>query len=105
MAGRIWIKEIIRDRTGKIVDTVCDMDGFRGSMSPQTLAEIEERTPGTVPNIGELFIDEEPEPLTEWKGTKKIGASGNSLSLNVTEACRMMGLERGDAVEVIIRRV
>lgn len=57
MTGRIWITELIRDRTGRVVDTVCDMDGFRGSMSPRTLAEIEQRTPGTVPNIGELFTE------------------------------------------------
>lgn len=44
-------------------------------------------------------------PLTEWKGTKKIVVSGNSMSINVTEACRMMELERGDLVEVIVRRL
>lgn len=45
------------------------------------------------------------EPLTEWRGTKKIVASGNSMAVNITEACRMMGLERGDPVEIVVRKL
>ena len=105
--GQIWIREIIRNKDGIVIDTVCDMDGIRSHMDPQSLVTINERRPGTVPNLGDLFIGEdsdEPEPVTEWTGTKKVGLSGTSLTVAITEACRILGLERGDVVEVTIRR-
>ena len=106
--GLIWIREIIRDKDGKVIDTVCDMDGIRSHMDPQSLVVINERRPGTVPNLGDLFIeedsDETEEQVSEWTGTKKIGLHGSSLSVAITEACRIMGLGRGDVVEVTIRR-
>ena len=107
--GQIWIREIIRNKDGIVIDTVCDMDGIRSHMDPQSLVAINERRPGTVPNLGDLFIVEEhdfdePEPIIEWTGTKKIGQQGTSLVLAVTEACRILGLEKGDTVEVTVRR-
>lgn len=56
--GKIWITEIIRNKDGKIIDTVCSMDGIRSHMDPQSLAAIDERRPGTVPNLGDLFMEE-----------------------------------------------
>ena len=106
--GLIWIREIIRDKDGKVIDTVCDMDGIRSHMDPQSLVAINERRPGTVPNLGDLFIredsDEPEERVTEWTGTKKIGLHGSSLSVAITEACRILGLTKGDIVEVTVRR-
>lgn len=105
--GQIWIREIIRNKDGIVIDTVCDMDGIRSHMDPQSLVAINERRPGTVPNLGDLFgeeSDESEERITEWTGTKKIGIHGTSLTVAVTEACRMLGLERGDIVEVTVRR-
>ena len=57
--GLIWIREIIRNKDGKVIDTVCDMDGIRSHMDPQSLVAINERRPGTVANLGELFEDVE----------------------------------------------
>lgn len=106
--GLIWIREIIRDKDGKVIDTVCDMDGIRSHMDPQSLVAINERRLGTVPNLGDLFIsensDESEERITEWTGTKKIGLHGSSLSVAITEACRILGLTKGDIVEVTVRR-
>ena len=107
--GLIWIREIIRNKDGIVIDTVCDMDGIRSHMDPQSLMAINERRLGTVPNLGDLFIGEdhdfdEPEPVTEWTGTKKVGQSGTSLTVAITEASRTLGLERGDVVEVTIRK-
>lgn len=106
--GLIWIREIIRDKDGKVIDTVCDMDGIRSHMDPQSLVVINERRPGTVPNLGDLFIeedsDETEEQVSEWTGTKKIGLHGSSLSVAITEACRILGLTKGDIVEVTVRR-
>lgn len=106
--GLIWIREIIRDEDGKVIDTVCDMDGIRSHMDPQSLVAINGKKPGTVPNLGDLFIsensDESEERITEWTGTKKIGLHGSSLSVAITEACRILGLMKGDIVEVTIRR-
>lgn len=56
--GLIWITEIIRNKDGKIIDTVCNMDGFRSHMDPKSLVAINERKPGTVPNLDDLFITE-----------------------------------------------
>lgn len=50
------------------------------------------------------FPEDFGEPVTEWTGTKKIGLHGSSLSVAITEACRILGLEKGDVVEVTIRR-
>lgn len=106
--GQIWIREIIRNKDGIVIDTVCDMDGIRSHMDPQSLVAINERRPGTVPNLGDIFIgedsDEPEERVTEWTGTKKVGLHGSSLTVAITEACRILGLERGDVVEVTIRR-
>lgn len=56
-------------------------------------------------DIGTIIRDfTEEERITEWTGTKKIGLSGTSLTVAITEACRILGLERGDIVEVTIRR-
>lgn len=57
--GLIWITEIIRNKDGKIIDTICKMDGFRSHMDPESLVRINERRPGTVPNLGVLFEGEE----------------------------------------------
>lgn len=56
--GQIWIREVIRNKDGIVIDTVCDMDGIRSHMGPQSLVAINERKPGTVPNLGDLFIKE-----------------------------------------------
>ena len=42
--------------------------------------------------------------IDEWTGTKRVSSQGNSLNVTVTDACRILGLERGDVVEVTIRR-
>ena len=44
------------------------------------------------------------ERIDEWTGIKKIGLHGSSLTVAITEGCRLMGLGRGDVVEVTIRR-
>lgn len=46
----------------------------------------------------------EADLLDEWTGTVKITAHGNSLDIKVTDAARALGLDRGDYVEVTIRR-
>lgn len=53
--GTIWITEIIRNKDGKIIDTICKMDGIRCHMDPESLVQINERKPGTVANLGDLF--------------------------------------------------
>ena len=42
--------------------------------------------------------------IPEWTGIKKIGLHGSSLTVAITEGCRLMGLGKGDVVEVTIRR-
>lgn len=42
--------------------------------------------------------------ISEWTGTKRISSQGNSLNLAVTDACRILGLRRGDVVEITIKR-
>lgn len=55
--------------------------------------------------IGEVIRDfTEPERVSEWTGTKKIGLHGSSLTVAITEACRILGLTKGDIVEVTVRR-
>ena len=105
--GLIWIREIIRNKDGKVIDTVCDMDGIRSHMDPQSLVAINERRPGTVPNLAEMLIDQDSdteERIDAWTGIKKIGLHGSSLTVAITEGCRLMGLGKGDVVEVTIRR-
>ncbi len=50
------------------------------------------------------FIAEGNSPKDEWRGFKKVSASGTSLTVAVTDACRELGIQRGEFVEVIIRR-
>lgn len=54
----IWIEEIIRNRDGRIVDTVCRMDGIRSHVDPESLIRIHEER-GTVANIDELIAQED----------------------------------------------
>lgn len=56
MSGIITIREIIRNKDGMIVDTVCDMDGFRGHMDPRSLIAIWAKDHSAVPNIHELML-------------------------------------------------
>lgn len=53
--GTIWITEIIRNKDGRIIDTICKMDGIRSHMDPESLVQINERNPGTVANLGDLL--------------------------------------------------
>lgn len=39
-----------------------------------------------------------------WTCDKRIGTQGHSLVITITEGCRLMGLDKGDVVEVTIRR-
>lgn len=57
---------------------------------------------GTI--IRDFTEEEEEDRIDEWSGTKRISSQGNSLSVSITEACRIMGLRKGDVVEVTIRR-
>lgn len=50
------------------------------------------------------FTEPEEERINEWTGTERISSQGNSLSVTITKACKIMGLGRGDVVEVTIRR-
>lgn len=56
------------------------------------------------------------EPVTSWDdveggdvtvvtATKKIGPNGTGLAILVTKEVRMLGLDRGDLVEVTLRRI
>lgn len=49
-------------------------------------------------------MTQEQAKINEWTGTVKITAHGNSLDIKITDAARAMGLERGDYVDVTIRR-
>lgn len=42
--------------------------------------------------------------VTEWRGFKRVSMSGTSFTVAITDACREMGIQRGDYVEVIIRK-
>lgn len=42
--------------------------------------------------------------ISEWTGTLEVGTHGNSMILRITPACRLLDLEKGDAVEVTVRR-
>lgn len=49
---------------------------------------------------------EECEDVTpdDWTGYKPVRASGKSLTIAITEGCRILGIEVGDYVEVTIRK-
>lgn len=49
-------------------------------------------------------MEQESEIINEWVGTVKVTTTGNSVILKVTEAARAMNLQRGDYVEVKIRK-
>lgn len=60
---------------------------------------------GDIGNVVRDFTEEEEEErIDEWTGTKRISSQGNSLNLAVTDACRILGLGRGDVVEITIKR-
>lgn len=55
----------------------------------------------------DLVLDltsEEERTIGDWSGTVKVTTTGNSVILKITDAARAMGLERGDYVDVTIRR-
>lgn len=58
---------------------------------------------GDIGNVVRDFTEEE-ERIDEWTGTKRISSQGNSLNVTVTDACRILGLGKGDVVEITIRR-
>ena len=43
--------------------------------------------------------------MNKVKATKMIRQHGNSLTVNVTKECDMIGVGRGDVVEVTIEKV
>ena len=45
------------------------------------------------------------EELKEVVTTKYIAAQGNGLAVNITKECRQLGVDRGDVVQVIIRKI
>jgi len=49
---------------------------------------------------------EECEEITpdEWTGYKPVRATGKSLTIAITEGCRILGVDVGDYVEVTIRK-
>lgn len=49
-------------------------------------------------------MDEEKTTIEEVTATLQLGVSGNSLILRVTDQARMLGVGRGDIVDVTIRR-
>lgn len=55
MTGIIYINEIIRNKDGRIIDTVCTMDGIRTHMDPRSLISIWERDHSSIPNIHEIM--------------------------------------------------
>lgn len=59
---------------------------------------------GEIGTIIRDFTEPEEERINEWTGTERISSQGNSLSVTITKACKIMGLGRGDVVEVTIRR-
>lgn len=59
MTGIIYINEIIRNKDGRIIDTVCTMDGFRTHMDPRSLISIWERDHSSIPNIHEIMQEAE----------------------------------------------
>ncbi len=40
----------------------------------------------------------------DWRGFKPVRMSGTSLMISVTEACKVLGIEPGEYVEVTIRK-
>lgn len=44
-------------------------------------------------------------PLSEIRTTKRISASGGALKVSITTECNAMGLDVGDYVEVVLRRI
>lgn len=49
-------------------------------------------------------MEQESKTIDEWIGTVKVGKQGNSVVLMITDAAHMMKLEKGDIVQVIIRK-
>lgn len=43
--------------------------------------------------------------LNSWKGTVRIGAAGTSLIVRVTDAAKMLDLERGDPVQITLKKI
>lgn len=43
--------------------------------------------------------------LNVWEGTVRIGAAGTSLVVRITDAARMMGLDRGDVVKITLEKI
>lgn len=41
----------------------------------------------------------------EVTATKRVSVNGTSLSLNITQEARMLGLKAGDIVEVVLKSV
>lgn len=46
-----------------------------------------------------------PENIKKWETTTTIGLHGNSLVVNVTQGCRLLGIDRGDLVKITIEKV
>ena len=49
-------------------------------------------------------MDGDTKDIGEWNGDLKIAQYGNSKVLRVTDACDILGIDRGDIVSVTIRR-
>ena len=53
----------------------------------------------------EILWDSGSRVLSEWRGMKTVRMSGTSYTVAITEACRALGVERGDMVEITVRKV
>lgn len=83
--------------------------GWDGSESvPALMREYgidEDEANDTLDYLAMMTVQAEMESrITTWTGYKPVRATGKSLTIAITEGCRILGVDVGDYVEVTIRR-
>ena len=82
--------------------------GWDGTESPISIMKeydcTEDEANDTLDYLAMMTVEANMEPKDEWRGFKRVAASGTSLTIAVTDACRELGIQRGDYVEVIIKK-
>lgn len=78
--------------------------GWRSSDRDEIMDEYD-LSDGEADRMVEALKGIEGKTLSEWHGTKPVRVSGTSKVIAVTEACKALGVQDGEYVEVTIRRM
>ncbi len=102
----LWSSEDLKMTPEKAHDIACALyDGGWRSTDLDELRQEYDFTADEADMVAEELAGIMASRPAEWHGTKPVRVSGTSKVVAITEACKALGLQSGEYVEVTIRRL